>query len=45
MSHDGRMLTPDIVRQYANVLDLADAIATREMFKTAAVEGRAVPVP
>ena len=45
VSHDGRMLTPDIVRQYANVLYLADAIATREMFKTAAVEGRPVPVP
>ena len=45
MSHDSRMLTPDIVRQYVNVLYLADAVATREMFKAAAVEGRPVPVP
>ena len=45
VSHDARMLTPDIVRQYANVVHLADAIATREMFKAAAVEGRPVPLP
>ena len=45
VSHDGRMLTPDIVRQYVNVLDLADAIATRETFKASAVAGRPVPVP
>ena len=43
--HDGRILTADIARQYANVLTLSDAIATREMFKTAALEGRPVPVP
>lgn len=45
VSHDGRILTADIARQYANVAALSDAIATREMFKTAAVEGRPVPVP
>ena len=45
VSHDGRILTADIARQYANVVALFDAIATREMFKTAAVEGRPVPVP
>lgn len=45
VSHDGRIITADIVRQYANVVALSDAIATREMFKTAAVEGRPVPVP
>ena len=45
VSHDGRILTTDIVRQYANVAALSEAIATREMFKTAAVEGRPVPVP
>ena len=45
VSHDGRILTADIARQYANVVALSDAIATREMFKTAAVEGRPVPVP
>ncbi|MYC32218.1 MAG: hypothetical protein F4X64_03455 [Chloroflexi bacterium] len=45
VSHDGRILTTDIVRQYANVAALSEAIATREMFKTAAVEGLPVPVP
>ena len=44
-AHKGRILTADIARQYANVLALSDAIATREMFKAAAVEGRPVPVP
>ncbi len=45
VTHEDRFLTPDIVRQYANVLALADACATRDMFKTAAVDGRPVPVP
>ena len=45
VTHEDRFLTPDIVRQYTNVLDLADACATRDMFKAAAVEGRPVPVP
>lgn len=45
VSHDGRILTADIARQHANVVALSDAIATREMFKTAAVEGRPVPIP
>ena len=45
VSHDGRIITADIVRQYGNVVALSDAIATREMFKTAAVEGRPIPVP
>ncbi len=45
VSHEGRILTADIVRQYANVVALSEAIATREMFKAAAVEGRPIPVP
>ena len=45
VSHDGRILTADIVRQSANVLALSDAIATRETFKAAAVEGRPIPMP
>lgn len=45
VSQDGRILTADIARQHANVVALSDAIATREMFKTAAVEGRPLPVP
>ena len=45
VTHEDRFLTPDIARQYANVLALADACATRDMFKAAAVEGRPVPVP
>ena len=45
VSHDGRILTADIAQQHANVVALSDAIATREMFKAAAVEGRPVPVP
>ena len=45
VTHEDRFLTPDIARQYANVLALADACATRDMFKTAAIEGRPVPIP
>ena len=45
VTHDGRILTADIARQYASVVALSEAIATREMFKAAAVEGRPVPVP
>ena len=45
VSHDGRILTADIVRQSANVLALSDAIATRETFKAAVVEGRPIPMP
>ena len=45
VTHEDRFLTPDIVRQFTNVLDLADACATRDMFKAAAVEGRPVPGP
>ena len=45
VTHEDRFLTPDIARQYANVLALADACATRDMFKAAAVEGRPVPIP
>ena len=45
VAHDGRILTADVARQHANVLALSDAIATREMLKTAALEGRPVPVP
>jgi len=45
VSHEGRMLTADIVRQYANVVGLSEAIAIREMFKGAAVEGWPVPMP
>lgn len=45
VSHQGRILTADIARQYANVVALSEAIATREMFKAAAVEGRPIPVP
>ena len=45
VTHEDRFLTPDIVRQHVGVLTLADACATRDMFKSAAVEGRPVPVP
>lgn len=45
LSHDGRILTADIARQYASVVALSDAIATRETFKAAAVAGRPVPAP
>ena len=42
---DGRILSPSIIRQHAQVAELAAAIATREEFKNAAVEGRPIPVP
>jgi citrate lyase subunit beta/citryl-CoA lyase len=42
---DGRVLTADIVRQYTNTLTLAEACATRDLFKTAAAEGRPIPLP
>lgn len=45
VSHDSRIITADIARQYANVAALSEAIASREMFKDAAVSGRPVPVP
>lgn len=41
----GGILTPGIVRQHAQVAEWAAAIATREEFKAAAVEGRPIPVP
>lgn len=44
-SDDGRILTPGIVRQHTQVVELAAAIATRENFKAAAVEGRPIPLP
>ena len=42
---DGRILSPGIIRQYTGVAEWAAAIATREEFKNAAVEGRPIPVP
>ena len=45
VSIDERTLTPDIARQAANVLALADACAARERFKSAAVEGQPIPAP
>ncbi len=45
VTHENGFFTPDIVRQFTNVLDLSEAIATREMFKAAVLEGRPVPVP
>ena len=42
---DGRILSPGIIQQYAGVAEWAAAIATREEFKNAAVEGRPIPVP
>ena len=45
VSVDERVLTPDIVAQYANTIALADACSTRDRFKAAAVEGIPVPVP
>ena len=45
VSINERTLTPDIARQAANVLALADACAARERFKAAAVAGRPIPVP
>ena len=43
--HADRFLTPDIARQHANVIAWSEAIAQRELFKTAALEGRPVPAP
>ena len=45
VSIDERTLTPDIARQAANVLALADACAARERFKSAAVAGQPIPAP
>ena len=42
---DGRFLTLDIAGQSAGVLAWAEACATRESFKAAAVEGRPIPLP
>ena len=42
---DDRTLTPDLARQAANLLKLAEACATRERFKAAAVAGRPIPAP
>lgn len=42
---DLRILTPDLARQAANVLALADACASCERFKDAAREGRPIPLP
>ena len=45
VSVDDRVLTPDIVRQAANTVALADACSKRDRLKAAAVEGIPVPVP
>ena len=45
VSTDEGILTSDITRQAANALALADACATRERFKSAAVAGRPIPAP
>lgn len=45
VSVDDRVLTPDIIRQAANAIVLADACATLDRFKAAAVEGIPTPVP
>jgi citrate lyase subunit beta/citryl-CoA lyase len=45
VSVDDRVLTPDIVRQIANAVALADACSTRDRFKAAAVDGTPIPVP
>ena len=45
VSVDERMLTPDIVRQAANIVSLAEACSVRDRFKAAAVKGIPVPVP
>lgn len=45
VSDEGRILTPGIVRQHTQVVELAAAIAAREKFKAAAVEGRPIPLP
>ncbi len=41
----GRALTPNLVRQYAQVSALAAACAIREEFKSAALSGRPIPLP
>ena len=45
VSVDGRALTADIVAQFANQLELSDAIAERERFQAAVVAGRPIPLP
>ena len=45
VSVDDRVLTPDIVKQAANTVALADACSTRDRFKAAAIEGIPIPVP
>ena len=45
VSHDGRVLTADVARQYSSVVALAEACARREVFKSAAVGGRPIPLP
>ena len=45
VSVDERILTPDIIRQAANAISLADACAARDHFKAAAVKGFPIPVP
>ena len=45
VSVDERILTPDIIRQAANAISLADACAARDHFKAAAVKGIPIPVP
>ena len=45
VSVDDRVLTPDIIGQAAHTIALADACATRDRFKAAAVEGIPIPVP
>jgi len=45
VSVDDGVLTPDIIGQAANTIALADACATRDRFKAAAVEGIPIPVP
>ena len=45
VSMDDRVLTPDIIGQAANTIALADACATRDRFKAAAVDGIPIPVP
>ena len=45
VSVDERVLTPDIIRQAANAISLADACAARDRIKAAAVKGIPVPVP
>jgi len=45
VSVDDRVLTPDIVKQAANTIALADACASRDRFKAAAADGIPIPVP